>query len=62
MPTPQQIDDIPEAYIAQLAAYRALIAALYPTKKIRSILIYTSGPSLFEIDAPRLDASLARIA
>lgn len=60
--TPLTIEDIPAAYIAQLAAYRALIAALYPSKNIRCILIYTSGPTVFEIDTARLDMSLAQIA
>lgn len=60
--TPQSVSDIPESYIAQLAAYRALIPALYPDRTVRCMLIYTSGPTVFEIDAARLDMSLAQIA
>lgn len=60
--TPQSIDDIPEAYIAQLAAYRALIPALYPDRAVRCLLVYTSGPTVFEIETERLDMSLAQIA
>jgi ATP-dependent helicase/nuclease subunit A len=60
--TPDDVNAIPESYIAQLAAYRALIVTLYPGKTISCLLIYTAGPTVFEIDAARLDASLARIA
>ena len=47
------------AYITQLALYRAGLALLYPGKKIRCFLVYTSGPMVEEIAAEKLDAALA---
>lgn len=60
--TPKSVDAIPDAYIAQLAAYRALIMQLYPAKTVRCMLIYTSGPTWFEIAPARLEKSFASFA
>jgi ATP-dependent helicase/nuclease subunit A len=46
-------------YVAQLALYRAAVALLYPGKKIRCFLIFTSGPQVEEISDAKLDAALA---
>jgi len=45
-------------YVAQLALYRAALALLYPGKKIRCFLIFTSGPQVEEIPDAKLDAAL----
>jgi ATP-dependent helicase/nuclease subunit A len=52
----------PPAYVAQLALYRAALAALYPDKPIRAFLIWLSGAEAIEIAAAELDASLAHLA
>jgi ATP-dependent helicase/nuclease subunit A len=52
----------PEAYVAQLALYRAVLAQLYPDKRIRAALIWTDVPDLVEISASDLDAALARVS
>jgi len=52
----------PEAYVAQLALYRAVLAQLYPDKRIRAALIWTGVPDLVEIPASDLDAALARVS
>jgi len=52
----------PPAYVAQLALYRAALAALYPAKPIRAFLIWLSGAEAVEIAAAELDASLADLA
>jgi ATP-dependent helicase/nuclease subunit A len=49
----------PAAHVVQIALYRAAVALLYPGRKIRCFLIYTSGPCVEEIDASSLDAALA---
>jgi ATP-dependent helicase/nuclease subunit A len=51
----------PDAYVTQLALYRAVFAELYPDKTIRAALIWTDVPDLIEISAAALDAALARI-
>src|SRR5208282_4851336 len=52
----------PPAYVAQLALYRAALAALYPDKPIRAFLIWLTGAEAIEIAAAELDASLANLA
>ena len=51
----------PDAYVTQLALYRAVLAELYPDKTIRAALIWTDIPDLIEISAADLDAALARV-
>jgi ATP-dependent helicase/nuclease subunit A len=34
-----------------LAAYRAALSRIYPDKRIRTLLLWTDGPSLMEIEA-----------
>ncbi len=52
----------PPAYVAQLALYRAALAALYPERPIRAFLIWLTGAEAIEIAAAELDASLASLA
>lgn len=52
----------PEAHVSQLAIYRALLAPLYPGKRIEAALVYVSGPVLVEIGADRLDQAMARLS
>jgi ATP-dependent helicase/nuclease subunit A len=56
---PASIDEVPPAYIAQLALYRAVLMAIYPQKPVRAALIFTAGPVLLDIPAPTLDTALA---
>ncbi|MFX8180227.1 hypothetical protein ABTK97_20110, partial [Acinetobacter baumannii] len=42
-------------YVAQLAAYRLALAAIYPGKTVRAALLWTEGPLLMEIPASALD-------
>ena len=49
---------MPAAYLAQLAAYRAAVSAVYPGKTVRCALLWTEGPALLPIS----DFSLARFA
>ena len=50
---------IPPATLAQLAVYRALVGAIYPGRRIRTLAIYTATLARFEPDAAELDAALA---
>jgi ATP-dependent helicase/nuclease subunit A len=51
----------PLAYIRQLALYRALLAILYPQRRVRAALLWTETPELMEISASALDAELASL-
>jgi ATP-dependent helicase/nuclease subunit A len=51
----------PEAYVRQLALYRAVLSRLYPGKTIRAALVWTEVPDIMEISGSALDASLANL-
>ncbi|WP_262030070.1 double-strand break repair helicase AddA [Microvirga sp. Mcv34] len=51
----------PRSYVAQLALYRMLLAEIYPEKRIRTFLIWTSGPVIHELLEPELESALTLI-
>ena len=55
---PERLDDVPAAYVAQLALYRAVLTRIYPGKLVRAALIFTTTPLLLEVPSPTLDAVL----
>ncbi|HVY99857.1 MAG TPA: double-strand break repair helicase AddA [Dongiaceae bacterium] len=48
-PAPMQASQVASAYLRQLAAYKAAIAAVYPGKSIACKILWTAGPSLMPI-------------
>jgi ATP-dependent helicase/nuclease subunit A len=54
-PPPLDESAVPEAYLDQLAAYRAAIAAIYPDRAVRCALLWTEGPRLMPISDALLD-------
>lgn len=57
-PVPPTESEVPEAYLDQLAAYRAALARVYPGKAVRCALLWTEGPKLMWVS----DAALANRA
>jgi ATP-dependent helicase/nuclease subunit A len=55
---PGCLGDVPKAYVAQLALYRAVLMRIYPGKRVRAALIFTAGPVLLDITAATLDRAL----
>jgi ATP-dependent helicase/nuclease subunit A len=51
----------PQSYVAQLALYRMLLAEIYPGKRIRTFLVWTSGPVIHELMEPELESALTLI-
>jgi ATP-dependent helicase/nuclease subunit A len=51
----------PRSYVAQLALYRRLLAEIYPDKRIRTFLVWTSGPVIHELMEPDLESALTLI-
>src|SRR5690606_19367554 len=51
-------EQVPVAYLRQMAAYRALLRRIYPGRTVRSALLWTAGPELMFLD----EALLARYA
>jgi ATP-dependent helicase/nuclease subunit A len=58
---PRQLADVPPAYRQQLALYRALLARLYPQRRLRAALIWTETPEIMEIPSGILDGEMTRI-
>ena len=58
-PSPPSVGDVGEAYVAQMAAYRAVLAQTWPDRPIRCLLVWTDGPKLMEIPASDLDRVIA---
>jgi ATP-dependent helicase/nuclease subunit A len=54
-PPPAQADAVAPTYLRQMAAYAAVLRAIYPEKAIRAALLWTDGPRLM----PLPDALLA---
>jgi ATP-dependent helicase/nuclease subunit A len=57
-PPPEQAAGVALAYRRQLALYRALLAEIYPGRRVRAFLLWTAAPRLMEIEAKTLDASM----
>jgi ATP-dependent helicase/nuclease subunit A len=57
---PRDAGATPPLYVAQMAAYRALLRAIYPGRRVRCFLMWTDGPILAELDAAALDAVTPR--
>ncbi len=60
-PRPKRIGEVPQAYVTQLALYRAVLAGLYPGRPIAASLVFTYGPEVVELSAAELDAALATV-
>ena len=60
-PAPRRIEDVPPAYVRQLALYRAVLDKVVPGKPVRAALIWTEVPDLMELSAEALDAALAQV-
>ena len=59
---PERVEDIPAAYLRQMAAYAQALAVIHPGVRIEAALLYTETPALFALPdellaAYKLDAS-----
>lgn len=59
-PPPARVEDADPAYIAQLAAYRALLQEIYPGREIACALLWTYDARLMEVPSQVLDHAFAR--
>ncbi|MBO7556600.1 MAG: double-strand break repair helicase AddA, partial [Alphaproteobacteria bacterium] len=46
---PQTVNDVPPAYISQLAAYKSLLKKIYPQKDIETFLLWTNSAYMMKI-------------
>ena len=61
-PAPARIEDADPAYLGQMAAYRAVLRALYPDRPVEAALLWTDGPKLTPIADEILDGALKAMA
>jgi ATP-dependent helicase/nuclease subunit A len=58
---PSRASDVADAYLLQLALYRALLQPLYPGRPVAAALLFTEVPRLVPLPAEAMDAALARL-
>ncbi|MGC2087624.1 MAG: double-strand break repair helicase AddA [Bradyrhizobium sp.] len=56
---PTTLAGVPQAYVRQLALYRAVLGRLYSGRTVRAALLWTETPEVMELSASALDAELA---
>lgn len=60
-PAPRNAEAVDLSYKVQMAAYRAVLQAMYPDRPVTCALLYTDGPRLIELDGQSLSESLNRV-
>lgn len=58
---PRHVEDAPDTYILQLAAYRAALQAIYPNHQIHAALVWTAGPTLMPVPDVLIEQSTPRL-
>ena len=53
---PKRPEDVPLLYLRQMAAYRAVLARLYPDREILCLLVWTEGPEVMALPGCLLDS------
>ena len=56
---PSAPEQVPQAYVRQLALYRHVLSKLYPGRPVRAVLIWTETLEIMEIPAELLDHEIA---
>ena len=60
-PPPTEVDEVAEAYLLQLAAYRLAVARIFAHQRVRAAILWTDGPRIMEIPAAMLDGAESRL-
>lgn len=61
-PPPSDLANVPQIYLNQMAAYRAVLQETYPDHKIKCILLWTDIPLMMELPNNLLDNALEKIS
>jgi ATP-dependent helicase/nuclease subunit A len=61
-PSPDRIEDADKAYIVQMAVYSALLAEIFPGRRIEAALVWTDGPKLMPVTENLMAEALDEIA
>lgn len=54
-PSPDFAADVPKAYLKQMAAYEAVLKAIYPDKAMQTALLWTDKPHFMILSSEQLD-------
>ncbi|MBO0742710.1 MAG: PD-(D/E)XK nuclease family protein, partial [Hyphomicrobiaceae bacterium] len=60
-PPPKDVDELSEAYLLQLCAYRLALGRIFPHQRVRAAILWTDGPRIMEIPEKMLDAAEDRL-
>ena len=60
-PPPAEVAQVSSVYLRQMAAYRALLSAVYPDRSVSCALLWTDGPVLMPLPDAMLDEALSHI-
>ncbi len=58
-PSPDRIEDADPAYLRQMALYAAVLAEVFPGRRIEAALVWTDGPKLMTVPENLLSQTLA---
>jgi len=60
-PAPDRIEDADRAYKVQMAVYAAVLAEVFPGRRIEAALVWTDGPKLMAVPENIIAATLAEL-
>jgi ATP-dependent helicase/nuclease subunit A len=60
-PAPETVEAADPTYVAQLAIYAAVLAEIFPGRRIEAALVWTDGPKLMPIPEKMRAAALAAL-
>ena len=58
---PASPEAVPVMYLRQMAAYRAVLRAIFPRHAVRCLLVWTDGPAVMPLPDPLLDRHVAML-
>lgn len=61
-PAPDRVEDADPAYLGQMAAYHAVLRAIYPGRTVEAALLWTDGPKLTPLGPETVAAALKAMA
>lgn len=59
---PETVHAVSDAYLRQMAAYREMLRALYPDRRVEVAILWTNAPSLMRLPDDLLAAALQSVA
>ena len=60
-PSPARIEDADPAYLRQMAVYAAVLAEVFPDRRVEAALVWTDGPKLMPIPENLVAQTLAEL-